>query len=426
MRSYTLLATLGTILSFSVAMPGFPRLKQLWKIEALNPADLNNVGSDAGDDSFELIGDLLGLSPSNLTRVGRDITNLLLNNDAPESDVSYSDVPPLDSAACAEDTCCVWKYIADEMTELFRGESGRCTKWARMAVRLGFHDAGAWSKATAHQGGGADGSICLTDEYLLPENGGLEDICPQMLAWYDKWRNQKGFNISMADLIQMGANVATVVCPLGPRVRSFVGRKDSAVVNRVNLLPSPFSDAIDLIRLFRDKTISPHALVALLGAHTTSQQRLTNTSRPGDPQDSTPGVWDVLYYEETYGSVKAPDRVFHFPSDLALAKYSVTATEWVSFLGSAGQDHWNTDYARAYIRLSLLGVNNINQLTECTRALPARTLEYKNPDQSNMDEWLKSSRVSLTSEEIAERVELGGIVDINNLFAGNGSREIEL
>ncbi len=139
----------------------------------------------------------------------------------------------------------------------------------------------------------------------------------------------------------MGANVATVVCPLGPRVRSFVGRADSAVVNRVDLLPSPFSEAVDLIRLFRDKTISPHALVALLGAHTTSQQRLTNATRAGDPQDSTPGVWDVLYYEETYGTVETPERVFKFPSDVSLAKYSVTATEWVSFLGSGGQEHWN-------------------------------------------------------------------------------------
>jgi hypothetical protein len=84
------------------------------------------------------------------------------------------------------------------------------------------------------------------------------------------------------------------------------------------------------------------------------------------------------------------------------------------------------DYARAYIRLSLLGVNNINTLTECTRALPARTLEYKNPDQEDMDEWLKSSRVSLTSEEIADRVELGGTVDINNLFAGNRSGVLKL
>lgn len=426
MLPYTLAATLGAMLLVSVnAFPSFPRLKQLMKIDVLNPADLNNFGAN-DDDSLELLGDLITLSPSDLTQVGRDITDLLMKFGAPESDVAYINVPALNSTTCAEDTCCVWKHIADEMTELFRGESGRCTKWARMAIRLGFHDAGAWSKATAYQGGGADGSICLTDEYTFVENSGLEDMCLQMITWYDEWHNQKGFDISMADLIQMGANVATVVCPLGPRVRSFVGRVDSAIPNKAELLPSPFSDAADLIRLFRDKTISPHSLVALLGAHTTSQQRLTNATRAGDPQDSTPGVWDILYYEETYGAVDAPERVFKFPSDVALAKYSVTAKEWVSFLGVAGQAHWNTDYARAYIRLSLLGVNNINQLTECTRALPARTLEYKNPDQKNMDEWLKSSRVSLTSEEIAERVELGGIVDISNLVAGNGSREIEL
>lgn len=144
----------------------------------------------------------------------------------------------------------------------------------------------------------------------------------------------------------MGANIATVVCPLGPRVRSFVGRVDSAVVNKAELLPSPFQEATDLIRLFRDKTISPHQLVALVGAHTTSQQRGVNATRAGDPQDSTPGVWDILYYEETYGSVDTPERVFKFPSDVALAKYSVTATEWVSFLGSGGQNHWNTVSAR--------------------------------------------------------------------------------
>lgn len=34
------------------------------------------------------------------------------------------------------------------------------------------------------------------------------------------------------------------------------------------------------------------------------------------------------------------------------------------------QSHWNSDYAAAYIRLSLLGVNNINDLMECTATLP--------------------------------------------------------
>jgi hypothetical protein len=32
-----------------------------------------------------------------------------------------------------------------------------------------------------------------------------------------------------------------------------------------------------------------------------------------------------------------------------------------------GQEHWNEDYAYSYIKLSLLGANNINSLTECTK-----------------------------------------------------------
>lgn len=43
-----------------------------------------------------------------------------------------------------------------------------------------------------------------------------------------------------------------------------------------------------------------------------------------------------------------------------------------------------------------------------------------------MDEWLKTSLVSLTSEEIADRVELGGIVDVNRFGARNSSKESEL
>jgi len=177
----------------------------------------------------------------------------------------------------------------------------------------------------------------------------------------------------------MAANVATVVCPLGPRVRSFVGRTDSAVPNKSELLPSPFAEAVDLIRLFRDKTISPHSLVALLGAHTTSQQRAVNATRAGDPQDSTPGVWDVLYYEQTYGSVEAPARVFKFPSDIALAKYAITAREWVTFLGSAGQEHWNK-------------VSDLNLIPTDPSILLRMEEEEKNED--NSEPLTKASRTT--------------------------------
>jgi manganese peroxidase len=35
-----------------------------------------------------------------------------------------------------------------------------------------------------------------------------------------------------------------------------------------------------------------------------------------------------------------------------------------------GQAIWNAAYSTAYVRLSLLGVNNINKLTDCTKTLP--------------------------------------------------------
>jgi hypothetical protein len=136
------------------------------------------------------------------------------------------------------------------------------------------------------------------------------------------------------------ANVATVVCPLGPRVRSFVGRKDSRTPAPNNLLPSAFDSADHLLTLFADKTISPGQLVALVGAHTTSQQFFVNRRRAGDPQDSTPGVWDTKFYGDTTNAT-SPRRVFKFQSDINLSLDSRTKGAWRAFTGPAGQAPWN-------------------------------------------------------------------------------------
>ena len=156
----------------------------------------------------------------------------------------------------------------------------------------------------------------------------------------------------------MGGMVASVVCPLqvcvadlanaptdlidanrGPRIRSFVGRGDSHEACTDGLLPSPFADADSLIQLFLDKTIQSYGLAALLGAHSASQQRFLGPSRPGAPQDSTPGVWDTLYYEETLGS--APPRVLRFPSDIVLSEDPRVYPEFLAFASPGGQKHWN-------------------------------------------------------------------------------------
>ncbi|OHW98022.1 ligninase h2 precursor [Colletotrichum incanum] len=315
-----------------------------------------------GGKSTELLGDLVDLDDSKLTSVGK--------TDTPE---------------CAADTCCIWKYIADDLETSFRGESGRCTDFARAAIRLGFHDAGGWSKGTG-QLGGADGSIILAPEEIeRDENGGLEEIVEQTKTWFSKYQQ---YGISMADLIQFSANVATVVCPMGPRVRTFVGRKDSSVPAPHDLLPAVTGSADYLIELFGNKTISSYGLISLIGAHTTSQQRYVDPERAGDPQDSTPGVWDVKFYSETIGN--APARVFKFASDIVLSKDSRTSAQFKAFAGPGGQSAWNEGYAREYIRLSLLGVYNINDLSECTKALPVRWagIGFNAADQGNVDQWL--------------------------------------
>lgn len=295
--------------------------------------------TDGQHDSTELIGDLRPEFGGPRSVVGQTIANILTGSADPESSQMWKGgLSNPGSAKCQADTCCVWRHIALDMEKVFRGPSGRCTAEARGAVRLGFHDAGTWSKFT-EDFGGADGSILLSGRAGLEpeidrdENRGLQLIAGVMNKWYDKYHP---YGVGMADLIQMGANVAAVVCPLGPRVRSFVGRVDSSRP-ALHLLPDVNAKAEDLISLFKAKTINTHGLVALLGAHTTSQQHFVDVSRAGDPQDSTPGVWDVKFYNETMNT--APKRVFKFPSDVVISQHPDARPEWIKFAND--QEHWN-------------------------------------------------------------------------------------
>jgi hypothetical protein len=289
-------------------------------------------------DAKELIGDLLTLSDSALTPIAKDIKAILLQTKVAQSATIDTSIPKgnIGSAACKADPCCHWKWLAYEMTAKFNGTSGRCSKYARQAVRLGFHDAGVWSKTAGY--GGADGSILLSNEMSRADNNGLSAIADQTKNWYTKY-NQYG--MSMADIIQFGANVATVVCPLGPRIRTFIGRKDNSKAGPTGLLPSDKDSADTLINLFKAKTIDAHDLVALVGAHTTSQQHFVDTTRNGDPQDGTPGVWDMAFYPQTTNS-GAPKRVIKFQSDINLSLDSRTSPEWAEFSDrNSGQNHWN-------------------------------------------------------------------------------------
>jgi hypothetical protein len=176
-------------------------------------------------------------------------------------------------------------------------------------------------------------------------------------------------------------------------------------------MPEATQDADFLIKLFEDKTIKPHGLAALVGAHTTSQQRFFKPARALDPQDSTPGVWDVLFYPQTLDP-NAPKRVLKFPSDVSLSTHPRVADEWKKFASpNDGQDHWNDDFAKEMIRLGMLGVFNINNLTECTKVLPPQTgRSFRAFDQTTVDQWANGG-FQTKGQQIGQMLEDGSNVD---------------
>lgn len=350
---------------------------------------LAKISNVSPKQSTSLIGDLEHLPKNKLSKTGKAIHDILIGTShGQDTWTRYWQVPPQDSLACARDTCCIWKHIGEEMRTAMTGTAGRCNSLARGAIRLGFHDAGGYSRKTGPYGG-ADGSLVLANECETRiANRGLGEICAQMRIWHTKYQK---YSITMADLIQFGSNVGTVVCPLGPRVRSFIGRKDNHTAAPDGNLPKPRASADEIISMFADKSISPQGIVALLGAHTTSQQRFVYPNRTGDPQDSTPGVWDTRYFRETMES-NPPQRVVKFPSDVNMANDPRTRGLFKYYGGMLGQFAWNEAYAREYVRLSLLGVHNINQLTECTKSLPDYMESFIQPDQHLLDDFLQGNR----------------------------------
>ncbi|CRK42312.1 hypothetical protein BN1723_000726 [Verticillium longisporum] len=68
------------------------------------------------------------------------------------------------------------------------------------------------------------------------------------------------------------------------------------------------------------------------------------------------------------------------------------------------------DYAREYIRLSLLGVNNINKLTECTKVLPPTTKKFSPSDQRKVEKWLNNTDRKGKAAKIAENLLAGDLV----------------
>lgn len=173
------------------------------------------------------------------------------------------------------------------------------------------------------------------------------------------------------------------MCPLGPRLLTWVGRSNDGRTNEYGLLPDTHASPDSLIQLFDDKTIGVKDLISLIGAHSVATQRFVDPSKAGQPLDSTPGIWDVKFYGEALQKTP-PSGVFRLPSDNAFANDNATVTGFKVFSDpNIGQATWNAFYATAYVRMSLLGVNNINLLTDCTKVLPNAVLTVPGSPTSN-------------------------------------------
>jgi hypothetical protein len=321
----------------------------------------------APNQTLPLIGDLVTVGA--VTPVGKLVEGCLQDASGASCEVAtpktYVAPGELGSTACAKDTCCVWNYVAADLVELYTNENGTCNDYARAAVRLGFHDACAWSLTTGP--GGADGSLVLgADEINRPENNGLQTIRTTAQGFLTKYGR---YGVGAADLVQFMHNVAVVTCPLGPRQITLIGRDSSNLLPPEGLLPSTTSPVTDLLNLFVNKTIGTIDIISLIGAHTTATQRFVDPTAPG-PLDTTNGIWDVIFYAEVLAPV-TPPGTFRLPSDNAFSLDNRTDHGFTVFSDPAtGQQVWNAFYSRAYLRLSLLGVDKINELTDCTEVLP--------------------------------------------------------
>ncbi|KAI5359093.1 putative hem peroxidase, carbohydrate-binding WSC, hem peroxidase superfamily [Septoria linicola] len=266
-----------------------------------------------------------------------------------------------------------WSAVVSDLSSSMR-TNGQCNNISRAAIRYAFHDSATYSNKLPFYepaAGGADGSLLLSStEINRVDSEGLHDYHAVLTSKFNSYK-AAGYSIGAADLIQIAGAVGVLACPGGRTGRVFVGRKDTAQAAPDGLLPQAFgpgSDHDTIMQLFADKGFVARDLAALLGAHSTSianfQSRFGIPA--GTPQDTTPGLWDVAYYNETYFP---PPGIGRFDSDINLSKNesrSAVGFQFKSFVGRPAQ--WGASFSSAYSALSLLGIPQSvrNNMQDCT------------------------------------------------------------
>jgi L-ascorbate peroxidase len=151
-------------------------------------------------------------------------------------------------------------------------------------LRLAFHDAGTYDRATGT--GGAHGAVHLPEEIRRAGNTGWGQTCMELIAEAKDAYPM----LSWADLVALGGAAAVQKCG-GPVIEIGLGRSDTTELSPPNRLPGGYEGADMLKRMFARMGLEPRDLVALSGAHT-----LGHTQRK--PFTDDPWVFSNRYYTQ--------------------------------------------------------------------------------------------------------------------------------
>jgi hypothetical protein len=120
-----------------------------------------------------------------------------------------------------------------------------------------------------------------------------------------------------------------------------IGRKDSETADPDGQLPQANVTGDDALSHFQGRGFTAQELAALIGAHTSSRQFITDPTKVGASQDTTPTIWDITYYVQTLLR-RAP---FSFESDINLSNQAEVGPYMKQF--STNQPGWNAAFAPA-------------------------------------------------------------------------------
>ncbi|XP_051213182.1 probable L-ascorbate peroxidase 3, peroxisomal [Lolium perenne] len=213
---------------------------------------------------------------------------------------------------------------------------------APIMLRLAWHDAGTYDKAT--NTGGPNGSIRLPEELRHAANAGL-NIAVDLLEPI----KQKHPKITYADLYQLAGVVAVEVTG-GPTIDFIPGRKDSSVCPEEGRLPDAKQGASHLRDVFYRMGLTDKDIVALSGGHTLGKARRDRSGFEG-AWTKEPLKFDNSYFIELLKGDS--DGLLKLPTDKVLVDHPAFRPYVEKY--AKDEDAFFRDYAESHKKLSELG-----------------------------------------------------------------------